>query len=289
MANFPSSAPATRTYQTTDHLSDMAAVGHIALHQSHELELVAIANKVGLGAATPSASTVLRGNGSGTSEWAQVVLTTDVTGVLPLANGGAEQFRTGTGTTLVLNDSPSLVGGSWVSPTILTPTIASFTNANHTHINSAGGGVLPSASMGKAIAAHVMKTADQSIADSTVTALAFGTETFDTDTIHDNSTNNSRLTCKTAGLYWIYGDVSWTNTNCRKILQVLFNAEANPRARIDQIDASFTSQHVGVLIDMAVNDYVQLQVYQSSGGAIDVKGSVGDFTHFGMIRMGSST
>lgn len=69
MANFPGSRPATRTYSTTEHLSDMAAIGHIALHQSHEGELAALSDKVGLGSSTPSNGYFLMGNGAGTSVW----------------------------------------------------------------------------------------------------------------------------------------------------------------------------------------------------------------------------
>ena len=45
--------------------------------------------------------------------------------------------KTGTGTTVVFSSSP----------TIVTPTIASFANANHTHLNSAGGGTLTAAAI----------------------------------------------------------------------------------------------------------------------------------------------
>jgi hypothetical protein len=48
----------------------------------------AIETKLGTGAATPVSGTVLRGNGAGSSEWADVSLTTDVTGTLPISNGG---------------------------------------------------------------------------------------------------------------------------------------------------------------------------------------------------------
>lgn len=53
-----------------------------------QTDVTAIENKVGTGSSTPTNNKVLRGNGTGTSTWAQVTLTTDVTGTLPIANGG---------------------------------------------------------------------------------------------------------------------------------------------------------------------------------------------------------
>uniref|UniRef100_A0A6M3IIK2 Tail protein n=1 Tax=viral metagenome TaxID=1070528 RepID=A0A6M3IIK2_9ZZZZ len=51
--------------------------------------IVSTETKIGTGASTATANKVFRGTGTGTSAWAQVALTTDVTGVLPLANGGS--------------------------------------------------------------------------------------------------------------------------------------------------------------------------------------------------------
>ena len=64
----------------------------------------AIEAKIGTGASTPVTGRVFRGTGTGTSAWAQLVLTTDVTGTLPVANGG-----TGV-TTLTIPASAILVG-----------------------------------------------------------------------------------------------------------------------------------------------------------------------------------
>lgn len=57
---------------------------------------------------------------------------------------------------------------------------------------SSGGG-----SSGAAHGARVKRSANQSIGNNTLTAVAFTAEDYDTDTIHDNSTNNSRLTIPT--------------------------------------------------------------------------------------------
>lgn len=50
---------------------------------------------------------------------------------------------------------------------------------------------------------RVTKASAQTINDNTVTALQFDTEAFDTDGMHDNVTNNTRITFQTAGVYLV--------------------------------------------------------------------------------------
>lgn len=66
----------------------LAADNHAAQSNAGQTDIIALATKVGTGASTPTSGVLLRGNGAGTSAWAPVGLTTDVTGVLPTANGG---------------------------------------------------------------------------------------------------------------------------------------------------------------------------------------------------------
>jgi hypothetical protein len=140
MSSFPTSLPAAGTASAT---ATLAAAGHTALHNNHSDEIRALATKVGTGSATSTSGTVLRGNGAGTSTWGQVALTTDVTGTLPVANGGTGTTSTTGSGSVVFGTAPTISGASLTgSPTITTPTIASFVNANHDHSNSAGGGSL---------------------------------------------------------------------------------------------------------------------------------------------------
>ena len=68
---------------------------HSNLHGVLSEAAVAIEGKIGTGASTPVANRVLRGSGTGTSAWAQVALATDVSGTLPLANGGTNSTSAG--------------------------------------------------------------------------------------------------------------------------------------------------------------------------------------------------
>lgn len=137
---FPGALPPAGTASAS---ATLAASGHTALHNNDRDEIRAIATKIGTGSSTPVANTVLRGTASGVSAFGQVALAGEVSGVLPVANGGTGQ-SSGTGSGLpVFQTSPTISGAFLTSsPTLTTPTIASLTNAQHDHEDAAGGGVL---------------------------------------------------------------------------------------------------------------------------------------------------
>lgn len=96
----------------------VASVDHAALHDNVDVAVIATQTKLGIGASTPTANKVLRATGTGTTAYAQVALTTDVTGTLPVANGGTGvTSSTGTGNTVLST-----------SPTLTTPVFSSITN-----------------------------------------------------------------------------------------------------------------------------------------------------------------
>jgi hypothetical protein len=83
--SFPTGTPSYAGF-TAGHT--LSADSHASQSNAEQADIVALANKVGTGNSTPTTQKLLRGNGTGTSAWAQADLTTDVTGVLPIANGG---------------------------------------------------------------------------------------------------------------------------------------------------------------------------------------------------------
>lgn len=178
MSNFPASLPSfpgTVGSETANGAG--GGLGLSGLLNSLEGEITAIATKMGTGASTPTSGKVLRSAGTGTSVWGAVALTTDVTGTLPVANGGTGvTSSTGTGNVVLST-----------SPTIVTPTIASFTNATHNHTNSAGGGQLGTAALSNAsVTADKLATgaATAAVATSeTTTSTSFTTLTTTTDQV----------------------------------------------------------------------------------------------------------
>src|SRR5262245_22049217 len=60
-------------------------------------------------------------------------------------------------------------------------------------------------------ACRAYHNAAQALTTGVEASLALNSERYDTDTMHDTVTNNSRLTIKTAGLYIITGHVEFAN------------------------------------------------------------------------------
>lgn len=136
--------------------------------------------------------------------------------------------------------------------------------------------------------ARVYHNANQSISSVGVVALAFNSERFDTDNIHSTSTNNSRLTCKTAGKYLIGGSVDWASnaTGQRQLLIRLNGTTYIAPNGVTPVSGDTTKQGISTLYSLAVNDYVELTVFQTSGGSLNVN-SAGDYSpEFWMVKVG---
>jgi hypothetical protein len=227
MALYPGALPVAGTAVSTDTL---AAAGHTSLHNTDRDEIRAIATKLGTGAATPTSGVVLRGNGVGTSAWGQVVLTSDVAGVLPVANGGTGvSTSTGSGA-VVLGTAPSISnptitgGGSWAgSPVLSTPTITSFANATHNHLNAAGGGALGNgaATPGIWTNPYCFRASDSggtTLTDNTIVQINLATEAYD----YNGNFAASAYTAPVAGVYHFSGLFTISGATANGVSQLAF-------------------------------------------------------------------
>lgn len=130
----------------------------------------------------------------------------------------------------------------------------------------------------------------QSLTTATLTAIALNSERFDTDTIHDTATNNSRLTCKTAGLYLITGCLGYAAhaTGERSTIIRLGGATQIGGTAGLSGGATLPTRHtVSTIYPLAVNDYVELVGYQSSGGALNTEQTANVCPEFSMVRLGA--
>lgn len=134
-------------------------------------------------------------------------------------------------------------------------------------------------------AARVYASSAQSLAASTDTALTFDTESFDTDTIHDNSTNPTRLTCVTAGKYIIQGQVTFaaSATGVRTASIKLNGTTVISSGSEVALTAGTTTTITDTVYDLAVNDYVELIANQTTLGALNANNGLGT-TWFAMTR-----
>lgn len=139
--------------------------------------------------------------------------------------------------------------------------------------------------------ARVYNNAHISLDNTTLTALTFNTERWDTDTIHDTSTNTGRLTCKTAGIYVVTGHVSFAAnaTGIREARIIHNGSTVYASTRTDAVASGKTNITVSTLVSMAVNDYVELIAYQSSGGALNVEYDASFSPEFGMVFQGKAS
>lgn len=141
--------------------------------------------------------------------------------------------------------------------------------------------------MASAPRARVYHSVDQAIADATLTVLAFNTEFYDTDVIHDTATNNSRLTCKTAGTYAIKANVSFASnaTGYRRIQLLLNGATIIAVDSCPAVSGSSTEMSISCDYALAVNDYVEVRVYQTSTTSLNAL-ALGNYSpQFSMARL----
>ena len=139
-------------------------------------------------------------------------------------------------------------------------------------------------------AVHVTHNAAQGIASNVLTALAFNTERFDqagntSDTMHDTVTNNSRLTCRYAGIYLITGHAEWAASAASGNLQMNIRLNGTTTiARFVPVSLDVRDMGVTTVYSLAVNDYVELMVQQNTAGSVNI--SSGTYTpEFMMVRV----
>lgn len=135
---------------------------------------------------------------------------------------------------------------------------------------------------------RVYNNANISVANSANATLSFNSERFDTDNIHDTVTNNSRLTCKTAGKYYIQASVVFeTNaTGIRSIDLVINGVTSIGSTKVVAINGDTVNLQVSAIYELAVNDYVTVTGYQNSGGDLNVR-YVGNISpEFMMAKIG---
>ena len=142
-----------------------------------------------------------------------------------------------------------------------------------------------SISKSTAIAARVYNSSGQTIGNASWTALTFNSERFDNAGLHSTSSNTSRLVAPVAGDYVITGVVRWNNndTGLRGIA-VRLNGTTFISESLVYTSSVHTSNTAGIY-HLAENDYVELMVYQSSGGNLNTIVSGNISPEFAMARL----
>jgi hypothetical protein len=174
----------------------------------------------------------------------------DAKGDLIVGTGADAVARLAVGTnghTLVADSSVSPTGLKWAAP-------------------AAGGFV----------GASIYNNASQSISNTTWTTLNFNSEVFDTDTFHDTASNNSRITIPSGknGKYLIVAKWHFQGnaSGSDRLGGIKKNGTNIGTYRGINGNASSVGWGASVILDLVATDYIELEVYQDSGGNLNAFG-----------------
>ena len=203
-----------------------------------------------------------------------ITLTTDT---VTVAGTVAATTLTGAGSGIT-----ALAAGNIASGTIATARLGSGTANNSVFLR---GDNTWAAAGATDIGARVYKTVGQNTSNDTVTTVTWNAESYDTDNIHDNSTNNERLTCRTAGKYMVFARVVFAAdaVGGRGIRLKINNAN-----QFDFIQGPGSAHlssgiHYSEIRELSVNDYLEIQCFQSYGSTLSIKGD--EFSVFGIQKI----
>lgn len=124
----------------------------------------------------------------------------------------------------------------------------------------------------------------QSISNNSRTAVAFDTENYDTAEMHDPS-DNTKLTAKTAGKYLMTASIGFSaNATGEREAWINHSADGDIAGASRAGEGDRTNYlTVSTVYDMAADEYVVLQVYQNSGGSLNVNNGV--WHHFSLTKI----
>ncbi len=111
---------------------------------------------------------------------------------------------------------------------------------------------------------RAFRTASTALTAGTWATLAFDNESYDTDTMHDNVTNNTRITFTTAGKYLVTGCGRFT-TNATHGLRIRLNG-ATELAVITHGNSSANPEGstISLLYQFSAGDYIELQAWSAN-------------------------
>ena len=136
---------------------------------------------------------------------------------------------------------------------------------------------------------RVYNSADQATVNGGFHTVAFNSERWDTDSMHDTVTNNSRITINTAGVYVLHAHINWAASAAGERI-VEFYVNGATEIGLIRVNANSTGADTALTIaatyKFATTNYVQVRTYQTSGGSLNIN-SGGQFScEFGATWIG---
>lgn len=119
---------------------------------------------------------------------------------------------------------------------------------------------------GSFIGCKLTKSAAQSLGNNTYTSISFDGETFDTDSMHDNSTDNTRITFTTAGKYMIVAFGPYITNNCAIGAKIRLNGTTTLAEEYrNNTNAGNESIGLTYIYEATATDYVEFMAKSISG------------------------
>jgi hypothetical protein len=200
-------------------------------------------------------------------------------------------------TVATLTGSQTLTNKTLTSPALTTPTISTATT-NGDILYGTGSGALARLGIGSTsqvltVASGIPSWATPSSGSTFVGALAYlatsfatttgavstitlDSEDIDTNSIHDNTTNNSRLTIPTGytGKWLINGALSFaSNTSGVRSLYLYKNGSFVAAWDYPTPNAGSGSLNFSYILSLVPTDYIEMKLYQNTGGNLNVFGT----------------
>ena len=112
------------------------------------------------------------------------------------------------------------------------------------------------------------RTTDLTVPQNIKTVIPFDSEEFDTDELHDNTTNNTRITIKKTGVYVVLGQGAYeANTSNQRYLYLYKNGVEYDGAKFMPSSSGSTSTFCSFSMYLEAGDYIELYAYHTSTAA----------------------
>jgi len=142
--------------------------------------------------------------------------------------------------------------------------------------DGAGNLTLNNSAMKMTPAFMVNLSSSQDISDATKTVITFDTEILDSDSAYNTSNGRFTVPSGQAGKYYVYGQCMRNNfTGGRYIVYIGVNGTTKIKAEERNSDSSgttFDTVGTGGILDLSAGDYVDVSLYQNSGGSQGANG-----------------
>jgi hypothetical protein len=125
---------------------------------------------------------------------------------------------------------------------------------------------------------RVTKSANQALVTATNTAITWDVEDYDTNTMHDNVTNNSRITIPSGqgGYYLVQANLVYNDPNSSYSIAIFKNGAAVKRNYSGTTNANDQDIEITAVLNLAAADYIEIFGRQNSGGNKNVMSNAND-------------